>query len=397
MLKSNVTVSGSATIQVNGTNTGEIKGAISGRGTLTKDGEGSLAVSSSLEMHWVNTLKGTILIEGEGENTINTLDAGVNGTAVGKLVVGEQAVLKVTNIIFMKKGSLEVENGGSLVFEPKYMTVTGESDSANAVLKRKDNAKGGQITGLGDGNLVISNARVIYGADAKDDVTVSAILENSSIENASEHTLTVGSSDSKLTGIHATGGNVTVSGIDPVELQELQIKTNKTVEAAAITVSELAELQAGATLNADLVLASGATLELGGTMTLEGVLNLQTGLTLSGTVLDIVKGLTEGDSYTLFTGVEGLNLQQTITLFNMRSLAAQTEDAVTYEPFMGDTQVAAADYFSNLNGNSGLVLDYNSSTGAVSITYAAAVPEPATATLSLLALAGLCARRRRKS
>ena len=79
----------------------------------------------------------------------------------------------------------------------------------------------------------------------------------------------------------------------------------------------------------------------------------------------------------------------------MRSLAEQTNDAVSYSALMDGGQVAAADYFSNLSGNSGLVLSYNSTDGSVSITNTASIPEPATATLSLLALAGLCARRRR--
>ena len=85
-----------------------------------------------------------------------------------------------------------------------------------------------------------------------------------------------------------------------------------------------------------------------------------------------------------------------MTLYNMRSLAAQTNDALSYRALMDGEQAAAADYFSNLTGDRNLVLSYNSSEGTVSITHAQAVPEPTTATLSLLALAGLCARRRRK-
>ena len=162
-----------------------------------------------------------------------------------------------------------------------------------------------------------------------------------------------------------------------------------------MVVNELAKLEAGATLAADLTLASGATVELGGTMTLSGALELQTGLTLSGTVLDIVKGLAVGESYTLFNGVESLDLKDSVTLFNMRSLAAQTVETLSYGSLMEEEQVAAADYFSNLTGNSGLVLSYDSENHTVSITHAQAVPEPTTATLSLLALAGLCARRRR--
>ena len=63
---------------------------------------------------------------------------------------------------------------------------------------------------------------------------------------------------------------------------------------------------------------------------------------------------------------------------------------------MDGQQVAARDYFSNLAGNSGLVLSYNSEAGTVSVSHTQAIPEPTTVTLSLLALVGLCARHRRK-
>jgi MYXO-CTERM domain-containing protein len=167
---------------------------------------------------------------------------------------------------------------------------------------------------------------------------------------------------------------------------------------ADIYVGGTATLGPGITLNANLVLESGTVVDMGGEVTLNGMLTLQTGLKLSGAMLEIVTGLEVGGSYTLFTGVNGLkvqSLQQAVTLYNMRSLAEQTNDALSYSALMDGGQVAAADYFSNLEGNSGLVLSYNGTAGTVTITNTQAVPEPTTATLSLLALAGLCARRRR--
>ena len=125
-------------------------------------------------------------------------------------------------------------------------------------------------------------------------------------------------------------------------------------------------------------------------------LTFNSGLTLGGTLLEVIADLEEGESFTLFTGVASMNLQQTVTLYNMRSLAEQTEEAISYSTLMDGQQVAAADYFSNLSGNSGLVLRYDSTDGSVSIAHVAAIPEPATATLSLLALAALAARRRRR-
>lgn len=54
----------------------------------------------------------------------------------------------------------------------------------------------------------------------------------------------------------------------------------------------------------------------------------------------------------------------------------------------------AAEYFSNLFDNTGLVIRYDSEDGTVRIIQT--IPEPTTATLSLLALAALAARRRRR-
>ena len=112
--------------------------------------------------------------------------------------------------------------------------------------------------------------------------------------------------------------------------------------------------------------------------------------------LEAVKGLAVGESYTLFSGVTNLQLEQAVTLNNMRSLAAQKNEAVSYKTLMNGVQASAADYFKNLSGNTGLMLSYNSTDGSVSITQTAAIPEPATTTLSLLALSALAARRRRK-
>lgn len=125
------------------------------------------------------------------------------------------------------------------------------------------------------------------------------------------------------------------------------------------------------TVNANLVLESSTLLDMGGTVILHGSLNLQTGLTLSCDVLDMVQELGIGESCTLFAGVSQLSVQQlepSVTLSAMRNLA----------------------------GNRGLVLSFNSADGTVNISNTQIVPEPATATLSLLALAALAARRRRK-
>lgn len=261
--------------------------------------------------------------------------------------------------------------------------------------KRSDATASVTARELADGTgAVVTNAHASFAATAEKSVDYQFV--NSSVENAGSALLTLTNSGSTLTGLHATGGNVDVLALGDVTLNQLEISTGKTIAAAAVTVTELAKLADGAKLAGNLTLASGATVELGGTLTLEGALNLQTGLTLSGTMLETIAGLEEGQSHILFSGVTELNVQESMTLSNMRSIAAQTQETASYRGLMDGQQVAAGDYFCNLAGNSGLVLSYNSEAGTVSISHTQAIPEPTTATLSLLALAGLCARRRRK-
>ena len=235
-------------------------------------------------------------------------------------------------------------------------------------------------------------------------------LHEGGISKTGKGTLHLNNSDNDLDKILVLGGIANIHGNAEYSLDTLQVEAESTAGfytgetgsvsvKSTVTVSSLAQFGTGATLNGSMTLATGATVDMGGKVKLDGMLTLQARLTLDGAVLAAVQGLDVGESYTLFTGVNGLNvqsLQQTVTLYNMRSLAAQTNDALSYRALMDGEQAAAADYFSNLAGDRNLVLSYNSAEGTVSITHAQAVPEPTAATLSLLALAGLCARRRRK-
>ncbi len=102
---------------------------------------------------------------------------------------------------------------------------------------------------------------------------------------------------------------------------------------------------------------------------------------------------------TTFTGARGatfsttLSMGETYTLVNVGGNGKQTVSLYAGASATG-TALETVTYNGNMNGG-----DANTTMGSVvNAQYAAApaVPEPATATLSLLALAGLAARRRRK-
>ncbi len=99
-----------------------------------------------------------------------------------------------------------------------------------------------------------------------------------------------------------------------------------------------------------------------------------------------------------------------LTLTPSESLAGvprhQTEDitnsvgsgsgaVVSFSP-AATTTLEAGTYTFSLKIANNDTDGYFTGLGSASVNYTAAVPEPATATLSLLALAGLAARRRRK-
>ena len=134
-------------------------------------------------------------------------------------------------------------------------------------------------------------------------------------------------------------------------------------------------------LEGSLTLASGSTLLLEGEFTLDGTLTLGTGLTLGGNVLELLNQLQYGQSLTLVSGLDSLTVQ---------SLNAKSTSE--YSAFATDQELRAADYFSNLSPN--MVLKYNGEVGSLSVSRV--IPEPATSTLSLLALTALVSRRRRK-
>ncbi|MDO5471080.1 MAG: hypothetical protein Q4F38_07235 [Akkermansia sp.] len=139
-------------------------------------------------------------------------------------------------------------------------------------------------------------------------------------------------------------------------------------DEAAITVTELV-VGNGATLNANLLFTQEAMLRMEGVLTMGSSISLTTGMTLdlADTMLN---GLYNGESITLFAGVDALSVDN-------KSIAV-------------GTVLDATDIFTGLDTEYTYYMSYDGCNVSLSI------PEPTTATLSLLALAALAARRRRK-
>ena len=139
------------------------------------------------------------------------------------------------------------------------------------------------------------------------------------------------------------------------------------------------QVQGDSLIVGDVFMLEGSALDIDGCITINGALSLGQGLILCGEMLADIQNLQAGESLTLVGGLETLTAQM-----------AESE----YTAVADGQELLAADYFSNLNPDRNLVLMYNGEIGTLSMMRV--IPEPATITLSLLALAGLCARRRRE-
>lgn len=195
----------------------------------------------------------------------------------------------------------------------------------------------------------------------------------------------------RFDNIRVDAGELKVHGAEAYDPDNLQAATSASLgfyagavgnveTEAAVRVSGTADFGSGAQLNANLTLATGAVLNVADNgLAMGSTLTLQEGVLLGDSPLARVQSLSVGESTTLFRGVDGL------TLCNTEYTTISREDSILASP-----------YFSNLSNN--YVLSYTGTeNGSLNITMiSAAVPEPTTTTLSLLALSALAARRRRK-
>ncbi len=189
-----------------------------------------------------------------------------------------------------------------------------------------------------------------------------------------------------LASVAVEEGRMNVYGTDTYDLNDLKILSESTLmlyegdgtTEATVNVSGSATFAAGASLYANLVLSTGTNLDIAaGGLSMGSTISLQEGVLLSDSMLERVTALSAGESLLLFTGVDGLEL-----------------NGAEYDAITENDSVLANSYFSNIVGNNYLLVYNGPEDGSLCI--ANVVPEPTTATLSLLALCGMVARRRRK-
>lgn len=353
----NGAVSNSGVMNVNGTltltggrDTAKDLGSVAGTGTIvaqSSNGNRVYAMSGDLK-DWTGKFEQST---GSGNMTLNiTGTEELKAAIVNKATTSDACKLDVNLLHDMTvTGDMSYTDKG-----PLNVTVGDTSHQVDVTLD--NTVKASNLTVEAGSSAVVKGTAQISGTiDAKGSLT----FLNQSVP-VSLNNLYIGSHSV----VSAYEG--AVSG---VEALETTLRVSGTLQAAA-----------NAAVNADLVLADGATLNVqNGGITMGSTVSLGSGenFVLSGATVN--DGVLE--NYVLFTGVDGLSLNGT---------------AITEMGWYDATAVLgsiSADGAALDTASHSYVIGYWN--GTVSLAEST-VPEPATATLSLLALAALAARRKRK-
>lgn len=348
-----------------------------------------------------------------------------DGSAIGELSAETLEVRNGTVSLGATEGSteltlqgLDLQNDATLLLNRRTQLTVTESMSAtkNAIVQLKQGAgisygattirNGGWVETttvnayeLASGNLKkVENAYVTVDSNA--DSIIDFRLINATLEKYGKGSLTVTSDNNSINAVLSFGGCINVMNVASYEaeafikLVSLELHEGAIFGAyvgsildadaeASVQVTASAVIGSGARINADLELMGGCRLTLHGPVKMGSDLTVSGTITLDGDLLDQILSAESDSSFVLFSGIDNLYLNGT-----------------QYESISLSDMLGASVYFAGLNDDEyrRYLLTYDSSVlgeGVLSV-HVVSVPEPTTATLSLLALVALAARRRRK-
>ena len=328
------------------------------------------------------SLQGNTAVEVIGSGALRHKSAFNNATAIrvregATLAVDSGVPLTAATELSKSRLSLdsaEVSGSGITVTDAATIRATGDNSTISAATN---------LT-----NETTLTYDVAEGATLQSTGEITAATR-SNLVKAGTGSLQLNNGANSFDNILANAGELSVYGATAYDLDNLQVETavslgfyagevgNEETEAA-VRVSGTADFGSGALLNAHLTLATGSVLNVAeGGLSMGSTLTLQEGVLLGDSTLARVLSLSVGESTTLFSGVDGLTLGNTVYS------TISTEDAIQASPF-----------FSNLNDN--YVLTYTGTdNGSLNITMHS-IPEPTSSMLGLAGLVALTLRRRRK-
>lgn len=396
--------------------------AVSDNKTLTKSGDASLVVQGSingnvavtggtLEVSGANAINGSKLditngkvvatLTGDGKSVIahdTQVNIGIGGTlelnghdmlgwgrdTAPSFILGSTDVTKTAKLIINDNqyntfAAVVTMNGNSEISGTKF----------NTLFQHKDGVNNTALTVNGKNNIIkvdeIQLRKSASGVTIKSwdiDVTASSDLTiTSKLSNE-----TYGSSDITKYGdgkLILTNSASDFNSTLNVNAGVVQLKESASLKDASVVVSASGTIELGTGSVKNLTLSDNSSLVLNAygekAAFVIGSLSLGVNLTLDTTTMQRIVGLQKDESLIIFQSVTDL------------VLGGDESQLATADSVTGTIGVDAAAYFKGLEVNTYYL---NLVGGNVSITKQ--IPEPTTVTLSLLALAGLAARRRRK-
>lgn len=325
-----------------------VGGAVNGSGSI---GTVQLVVNSG-------TVGGSLLGGSKTNGTVNAATITINGGIVyGSIIAGGTSGTMGNTDVVINGGSIagDITRGDATRSEGARATVTVAGNKAYI---------GGNITA---DEVTLHDVSASGFSDGFDSYARTITAEKLTLDNVQvdlKATLSVSS-------IELISSSTSAELDENSRLNTLILGSGSTFSAHESTLT-LTTLKAGtgAALNASIAFTAGASLILDGALTMGSDVALVSGmsLTLSESMLADLYG---HKAVTLFTGVDKLTLDN-----------ADLADGTT---------LSINGVFSDLDSGADYTLTYID--GMVRL---AVIPEPATATLNLLALAALATRRRRK-
>lgn len=379
--------------------------------TLTVSG-GSLTITKDA----YSIGKGLILTQGGTFNLDNSTDAKI--TSDFAILEGDnilkQGMLSVTTLDLSKdnecNGSLRIQNAevtmttlwmnnqeNTALYIDSDASLTWKSGNQSAkIIGQGTGDKAAKITSSNNSsqdifgaNRTIKNAVLTYTGKIANQSSASTMTNVDLIKHQDSGTLTIENANSTFRSMDVSGtlnytgagdetamNSLTLNAGATLTLGTVDTHTSKTLTTSALTV------HGNSTLNANLVVSSDGKMDFSHTTSSSGVLTMGCTVTIgeeSGTVTVVlnsseINAIQHGQQLVLIDGVDGSSLDEAITIHG----------TILFEDQVG-----------NPLNHLGLALQgvkYNTNSGSFALVV---TPEPATATLSLLALAGLAARRRR--
>lgn len=367
---------------------------------------------------------------GAGTHSINVLDASNGNHFTGTFNILEGANVTVVNTnrgmesIWLNKyenaGQITVAKGGSLTSRTKLnsdstITIEGKGGNDEQASSRAADASTGATTAIitnhgtsdaysiGNATVTIQNAAVTLttnettASDLKNKLTNVDLIHsgtgvlnvfggNGGASDNNANTLTSLQTGSTLNILKATEASTSIASVTLNNNATVGIYTGGAAsgDMGTLTTTSL-EAGSGTSVAGSLTLNGGenSLLSLGSAVGISGALEFGTTGGLIGLAGDVLSGLSSSNRVNLFTGVTGFTV-------GGAAYTGEIDAGTIFNSPLFETQL-----LSNTAGASAYKVGFDG--GNVYLEKMTEnVPEPATATLGLLALAGLAARRRRK-